>query len=106
MNPAFDSQTKETLTTTPARFGSKFVLSANAVNAVLRSPILDAVLLWAQTKAQVELRRQLGGKPKGRERLTGIPKLEDANEAGKTSCRASTKSLAGLSSTQQRSSRG
>ncbi|CDJ33845.1 DNA topoisomerase II, putative [Eimeria mitis] len=82
-NPAFDSQTKETLTTTVSRFGSKCTLSERTINAVAKSPILEGVLLWAQTKAQVELRRQMSvGKTKGRERLTGISKLEDANEAG------------------------
>ncbi|CDJ51722.1 DNA topoisomerase II, putative [Eimeria brunetti] len=82
-NPAFDSQTKETLTTTVSRFGSKCNLSERTINAVAKSPILEGVLLWAQTKAQVELRRQMSvGKTKGRERLTGISKLEDANEAG------------------------
>ncbi|KAL8425445.1 hypothetical protein Efla_006844 [Eimeria flavescens] len=82
-NPAFDSQTKETLTTTVSRFGSKCNLSERTVNAVAKSTILEGVLLWAQTKAQVELRRQMSaGKAKGRERLTGISKLEDANEAG------------------------
>ncbi|OEH78599.1 DNA topoisomerase [Cyclospora cayetanensis] len=82
-NPAFDSQTKETLTTTVSRFGSKCNLSERTVNAVAKSAILDGVLLWAQTKAQVELRRQMSvGKTKGKERLTGISKLEDANEAG------------------------
>lgn len=82
-NPAFDSQTKETLTTTVSRFGSKCNLSERTINAVVKSPILEGVLLWAQTKAQVELRRQMSvGKTKGKERLTGISKLEDANEAG------------------------
>lgn len=52
-NPAFDSQTKETLTTTVSRFGSKCTLSERTINAVAKSPILEGVLLWAQTKAQV-----------------------------------------------------
>ncbi|KAL8274060.1 hypothetical protein Esti_001902 [Eimeria stiedai] len=82
-NPAFDSQTKETLTTTVSRFGSKCNLSERTISAVAKSSILESVLLWAQTKAQVELRRQMSvGRTKGRERLTGISKLEDANEAG------------------------
>ncbi|PHJ19305.1 dna topoisomerase 2, partial [Cystoisospora suis] len=48
VNPAFDSQTKETLTTKPAKFGSKCLLSDKTINAVVRSPIVENVVLWAQ----------------------------------------------------------
>ena len=58
-NPAFDSQTKETLTTTVSRFGSKCTLSERTINAVAKSPILEGVHVWAQTKAQVCGRRSL-----------------------------------------------
>ncbi|CBZ55157.1 hypothetical protein NCLIV_055820 [Neospora caninum Liverpool] len=83
VNPAFDSQTKETLTTKPAKFGSKCTLADKTIGAVVKSSIVENVVLWAQTKQQVELRKQMKvGKTKGRERLSGIPKLEDANDAG------------------------
>ncbi|PFH34188.1 putative DNA topoisomerase 2 [Besnoitia besnoiti] len=83
VNPAFDSQTKETLTTKPARFGSKCALADKTISGVVKSAIVENVVMWAQTKQQVELRKQMKvGKTKGRERLAGIPKLEDANDAG------------------------
>ncbi|EUD66467.1 DNA topoisomerase 2 [Plasmodium inui San Antonio 1] len=83
VNPTFDSQTKETLTTKPVKFGSKCILSDKTINSVLKSPILSNILLWAQAKAQVELRKKMkAGSSKARERIIGIPKLEDANDAG------------------------
>uniref|UniRef100_A0A8C9GX84 DNA topoisomerase 2 n=1 Tax=Piliocolobus tephrosceles TaxID=591936 RepID=A0A8C9GX84_9PRIM len=83
VNPTFDSQTKETLTTKPVKFGSKCILTDKTINSVLKSSILSNILLWAQAKAQVELRKKMkGGGSKARERIVGIPKLEDANDAG------------------------
>lgn len=83
VNPTFDSQTKETLTTKPVKFGSKCILSDKTINSVLKSSILSNILLWAQAKAQVELKKKLkAGSSRMRERITGIPKLEDANDAG------------------------
>ncbi|ETW58282.1 DNA topoisomerase 2 [Plasmodium falciparum CAMP/Malaysia] len=83
VNPTFDSQTKETLTTKPVKFGSKCILSDKTINNVLKSPILSNILLWAQAKAQVELKKKMkAGSSKARERIIGIPKLEDANDAG------------------------
>ncbi|CRH03817.1 DNA topoisomerase II, putative [Plasmodium relictum] len=83
VNPTFDSQTKETLTTKPVKFGSKCILSDKTINSVLKSSILSNILLWAQAKAQVELKKKMkAGSSKARERIIGIPKLEDANDAG------------------------
>ncbi|WBY57873.1 DNA topoisomerase 2 [Plasmodium yoelii yoelii] len=83
VNPTFDSQTKETLTTKQAKFGSKCTLTDKTINNVLKSSILSNILLWAQAKAQVELRKKMkAGSSKARERIIGIPKLEDANDAG------------------------
>ena len=39
-NPAFDSQTKETLTTKPSQFGSKHEISDKFIKAILGSGIL------------------------------------------------------------------
>eukprot|EP00923_Selenidium_pygospionis_P034441 GHVN01060043.1.p1 GENE.GHVN01060043.1~~GHVN01060043.1.p1 ORF type:complete len:1130 (+),score=219.16 GHVN01060043.1:4464-7853(+) len=71
--------------TKPPKFGSKCELSDKTVAAVVKSPIVENILLWVQTKTQVELARKMkgrvGGKG-GRSRILGIPKLEDANDAG------------------------
>ncbi|KAJ1280587.1 hypothetical protein BS78_04G244200 [Paspalum vaginatum] len=78
-NPAFDSQTKETLTTKQASFGSKCELSSSFLKNVEKSPIVENVLTWAEFKLSKELKKTDGSK---KSRISGIPKLEDANEAG------------------------
>lgn len=79
-NPAFDSQTKETLTTRPASFGSTWTPSERFVKNVLDDTDLVArVLAHASLRQNKEMQRQDGKK---RGRLTGIPKLDDANDAG------------------------
>ncbi|KAJ7197086.1 type II DNA topoisomerase [Mycena rebaudengoi] len=66
-NPTFDSQTKDTLTLTASKFGTK------------PSPIIENILHWAQHKADLQSKKTDGAK---RSRLTGYPKLADANNAG------------------------
>lgn len=79
VNPAFDSQTKENMTTQAKKFGSKCDLSEKFITAVSRSGIIETVLNWAKFKAQNDLAKNSGKKQC---KLKGIPKLEDANEAG------------------------
>ncbi|KAF3321549.1 DNA topoisomerase 2 [Carex littledalei] len=78
-NPAFDSQTKETLTTRQSSFGSKCELSEDFLKKVAKSGVVSNLLSWADFKASKDLKKTDGTK---RQRLTGIPKLEDANDAG------------------------
>ncbi|KAG7377911.1 DNA topoisomerase 2-beta [Phytophthora pseudosyringae] len=80
-NPAFDSQTKETLTTRPNGFGSTFSLSDKFLKQVEKSGLVEKILSFAAFKQTAELRRK-GGSSGKRSRLTGIPKLDDANNAG------------------------
>ncbi|KAG7397458.1 DNA topoisomerase 2-beta [Phytophthora boehmeriae] len=80
-NPAFDSQTKETLTTRPAQFGSSITLSDKFLKQVEKSGMVERILSFAAFKQTAELRRKGGGGGK-KSRLTGIPKLDDANHAG------------------------
>lgn len=82
VNPTFDSQTKETLTLRPSSFGSTCTVSDKTIQAVVKSPITESVLLWAQTKQQVDLKRIMKSGPSSRARILGVPKLEDANDAG------------------------
>ncbi|CAG9855568.1 unnamed protein product [Phyllotreta striolata] len=79
VNPTFDSQTKENMTLTMKNFGSKCALSDKFINSLLKCGIVDAVLSWAKFKAQKELNKVSGKKVT---KLKGVPKLEDANEAG------------------------
>ncbi|RZC81985.1 hypothetical protein C5167_044563 [Papaver somniferum] len=79
-NPAFDSQTKETLTTRQGSFGTKCELSQEFLKKVAKSGVVENLLSWADFKASKDLKKTDGSK---KERVTGILKLEDANEAGK-----------------------
>lgn len=79
VNPTFDSQTKENMTLQAKSFGSKCVLSDKFINSVSKSGIIESVLSWAKFKAQNQLEKKDGKK---KTKLKGIPKLEDANEAG------------------------
>jgi DNA topoisomerase II len=47
--------------------------------AVEKSSVIDNVLSWADFKLSKELKKTDGSK---KSRISGIPKLEDANEAG------------------------
>ncbi|KAF1776438.1 C-terminal associated domain of TOPRIM [Phytophthora cactorum] len=80
-NPAFDSQTKETLTTRANGFGSTFSLSDKFLKQLEKSGLVEKILSFAAFKQTAELRRK-GGSGGKRSRLTGIPKLDDANNAG------------------------
>ena len=78
-NPAFDSQTKETLNTRAANFGSKYVCAETTIKKMMTSGVVEQILSWASFKQSKELKKQDGAK---KTRLTGIPKLDDANDAG------------------------
>ncbi|XP_018567755.1 DNA topoisomerase 2 [Anoplophora glabripennis] len=79
VNPTFDSQTKENMTLQVKNFGSKCSLSEKFISQVTKSGLVESVLSWAKFKAQNELAKTSGKK---QSKLKGIPKLEDANEAG------------------------
>ncbi|CDR97088.1 DNA topoisomerase II, putative [Babesia bigemina] len=107
VNPTFDSQTKETLTTKPTRFGSRYTMNPKAVAQILKSTLLERIVSFAQHRLNIELKKKMKV-TKAVNRLTGIPKLEDANRAGTRSARdctliltegdsAKTSCLAGLS---------
>mmetsp|Transcript_105203 Transcript_105203/g.241120 ORF Transcript_105203/g.241120 Transcript_105203/m.241120 type:complete len:1428 (+) Transcript_105203:26-4309(+) len=81
-NPAFDSQTKDTLTSKPARFGSTCELSEATIKKVMQSGIVDLVLNWAKAKEQIDMGKKLKSNTANVTRVLGIPKLEDANDAG------------------------
>ncbi|KAJ4969606.1 hypothetical protein NE237_002705 [Protea cynaroides] len=78
-NPAFDSQTKETLTIRQSSFGSKCELSQEFLKKVAKSGVVESLLSWADFKQSKDLKKTDGAK---RQRITGITKLEDANDAG------------------------
>lgn len=80
VNPSFDSQTKETLTTPAAKFGSRFAVSDAFVTKLAKE---GGLLEEAQAVLDARLSRE-AKKSDGRKAATvrGIPKLEDATWAG------------------------
>jgi DNA topoisomerase II len=78
-NPAFDSQTKDFMTTRPKAFGSEFKVSDKFLKLVEKSDIVDSIISQAERKSAAALKRKGGVK---KSKLTGIPKLDDANNAG------------------------
>jgi len=78
-NPSFDSQTKETLTTEPKEFGSKYEPAESFIKKLAKCGIVEQVLDYAKFKESKELKKNDGKKQKT---IHGIPKLDDANEAG------------------------
>ena len=63
-NPAFDSQTKETLTTRAKSFGSTCSLDDKFLKQVAKSGVVDAVLSWAKFRQANELKKKGGSKKK------------------------------------------
>lgn len=77
-NPAFSSQTKETLTTKNKNFGSKFQLSNKTLKSLEKGELADAILSYATFKQQNDLKKKSGTK----KMKLSIGKLDDANFAG------------------------
>jgi DNA topoisomerase-2 len=79
VNPAFDSQSKETLTTPVAKFGSKGEISDKFIEKLYKSGIVEKVLELSQLNDAKTLQKTDGKK---KNVIRGLPKLEDANWAG------------------------
>jgi DNA topoisomerase II len=78
-NPAFSSQTKDTLTTKTSTFGSTYKPSVAMMKKLAKSGIVEKVIKLAEFKESAGLKKTDGKK---QIKLKGIPKLEDANKAG------------------------
>ena len=81
VNPEFQSQTKEVLTTEVAEFGSKLELPDSFFAAALRTlgpSIVEALQTTTASRVEKELKKTDGAK-KSR---VSVPKLDDANHAG------------------------
>ena len=80
-NPVFESQTKESMSLQVKNFGSKCQLSDSFLQKVAtKSGIVDRVLNWLAFKEKTDLEKT-GAKSK-MSKVKGIPKLDDANNAG------------------------
>lgn len=66
--------------TKPSAFGSDFELSEKFIKDVMKTGVLDFIVSQAKAKEKVKVQKALSGKKASK--IVGIPKLEDANQAG------------------------
>jgi DNA topoisomerase-2 len=78
-NPTFSSQVKSECTSKSPDFGSKFELPKTFVKNALKTGIADELLALSKFKEMKELKKTDGAR---KSKITGIPKLDDANKAG------------------------
>jgi DNA topoisomerase II len=79
VNPSFDSQTKETLTTPVAKFGSSFSIEKAFADKLIKAGVLTEAQAILDAKAARESKKTDGSKKRT---IHGLPKLEDALWAG------------------------
>lgn len=79
VNPQFNSQTKEYLTTATKDFGCKVEVTDKFIDKIWKSPIIEEIVTLCKAKESIDLARATDGKKKNR---IFIPKLEDALWAG------------------------
>jgi DNA topoisomerase-2 len=80
-NPNFSSQVKSECTSKSPDFGSKFELPKTFVKNALKTGIADELMALSKFKEMKELKKTDGVR---KSKITGIPKLDDANKAGTT----------------------
>ena len=78
VNPTFDSQTKDTLTTPPAKFGTKVNIDAKFIEKLYKSGIVEKAISLT-TIDEDKNAKKTDGKKKNSIRVN---KLDDANHAG------------------------
>ena len=79
VNPSFNSQTKEMLTTPSKDFGCKVEVSDKFIEKIWKSSIIEDIVEFCKVKESLELSKSTDGKKKNK---IYIPKLEDALWAG------------------------
>ncbi|XP_027032692.1 DNA topoisomerase 2-alpha isoform X2 [Tachysurus fulvidraco] len=79
-NPSFDSQTKENMTLQQKSFGSTCTLSEKFIKQANGCGIVDSVMNWVKFKAQTQLNKKCSAVKHSK--IKGVPKLDDANDAG------------------------
>jgi DNA topoisomerase-2 len=78
-NPAFDSQTKDFMNTPMAKFGSRCDVSDKFIEKVAKMGVMEAACAITGAKENKAAKKTDGTKTR---KITGIPKLDDANLAG------------------------
>ncbi len=79
VNPMFSSQVKSECTLKPQDFGSKFEPPKTFIKNILKTGIQDELLALSKFREMKELKKTDGSR---KSKISGIPKLDDANKAG------------------------
>ncbi|CAL1599176.1 unnamed protein product [Knipowitschia caucasica] len=79
-NPTFDSQTKENMTLQQKSFGSTCPLTDKFIKQATSCGIVESVMNWVKFKAQTQLNKKCSAVK--HTKIKGVPKLDDANDAG------------------------
>ena len=79
VNPTFSSQVKSECTLKVQKFGSVFDPTQAFIRNILKTGIQDELISVSKFKEQKELKKSDGTR---KNKITGIPKLDDANKAG------------------------
>lgn len=79
-NPAFDSQTKEALSTKASNFGSEIEFTKKFIKDLLETGVVSQIIEQIKSKLFNKMNKNQNGNKRGR--IAGIPKLDDANFAG------------------------
>ncbi|TTY54605.1 DNA topoisomerase 2-alpha [Bagarius yarrelli] len=79
-NPSFDSQTKENMTLQQKSFGSTCTLSEKFIKQANSCGVVESVMNWVKFKAQTQLNKKCSAVK--HTKIKGVPKLDDANDAG------------------------
>ena len=79
VNPSFDTQTKETLTTPAKKFGSLPVINPKFVEQLTKIGLLETAEQLLDAKQAKDVKKTDGKK---KSTIRGIPKLDDASWAG------------------------
>ncbi|XP_074519536.1 DNA topoisomerase 2-alpha [Halichoeres trimaculatus] len=79
-NPTFDSQTKENMTLQQKSFGSTCPLSEKFIKQATTCGIVESIMNWVKFKAQSQLNKKCSAVK--HTKIKGVPKLDDANDAG------------------------
>lgn len=79
VNPKFDSQSKETLTTPSTMFGSKAEISDKFIEKLYKSGIVEKLVEISNMQGHQDMKKTDGKK---KDTIRGILKLDDANWAG------------------------
>ncbi|XP_072033901.1 DNA topoisomerase 2-alpha-like isoform X2 [Amphiura filiformis] len=79
-NPTFDSQTKENMTLQAKKFGGMPKLSDKFIKGATNCGIVESITQWMKFKQMSQLDKKCHATK--HTKIKGVPKLDDANDAG------------------------